>query len=271
MTIDLGKSQGKRADFRPGEFDRTVREKGYRMLWSRAVLCPCRLNDDTEQPNPACTTCGGDGWQYVLPTLPADRPLLYEDDDPPFPDTTTGAATQAIVTQVTNDVQVFEQFGEWVMGASRLTTFSFNRLAYRDRLRMVDSTMVYQQVLPMPAGGLFEVGQNTREKLRYEAVTVHNVIAMDTGSPVDHVGNATVTEAGAIQVVGGAPPGTGELVSLVYECHPIWVVMEHTHTMRATLVAFKSTKKMGDYAELPQGVFAKLDFLVGPDTVAAGA
>lgn len=236
-------------------------------------MCPCRLNDKTEQVDPTCDACGNDGWQYILPRLPVDTPALYADVAPPFVDTSYGKATQAIITQVTNDPQVFEQFGEWVMGACRLSTFSFNRVAYRDRFQMVDSTMIYEQVLPMPASGIFVVGRKTREQLRYRVVEIHNIIEVTSGGVVvDHADNATVdAAAGSVQVGGSSPPAEDTLVTIVYEFHPIWVVMERTHAVRDTLVAFKTTKALGDVKALPQSVFARLDFLVGPDSLVTDA
>jgi hypothetical protein len=56
-----------RSDFRPSEFDQAITTKGYRMWWSRGGLCPCSNNDQTEQPDPTCPLCGGDGYYYFLP------------------------------------------------------------------------------------------------------------------------------------------------------------------------------------------------------------
>lgn len=269
---DLGKSQGRRVDFRIGEFDRTILEKGYRLLWSRGIFCPCRLNSQTDQPDPTCTVCGGDGWMYVHPDPKGMLLKLYEDDDPKFEGTPEAMAAQGIITSITRDPQIFENLGEWIFGTASLTTFTFMKVAYRDRFEHVDSTMIWNQILPMPSDGVFRPGTDIRQNLRYKAITLHNVITVDSSNNItEHLANATVNADGSITLVGTTPPATGIRVALVYEMHPIWIVVEHTYAVRDTLRAFKTPKLLGDVALLPQNQFIRLDFLVGPTSVVSDA
>jgi hypothetical protein len=48
------KERGQRVDFRAEQFDLVIQTKGQRMWWSRAAVCPCRNNPQTDQPDVVC-------------------------------------------------------------------------------------------------------------------------------------------------------------------------------------------------------------------------
>ena len=162
-SITLGKDRG-RIDFQD-EFDLTIRQKGFRARWSRAVICPCRLNAKTDQADPSCTGCDGDGWFYVLPD---EAPNLEEHTAEGFVDTATGKATQIIVTSMAKNIEIFEIMGEWLFGSVRTTTFSFHKFAYRDRFTLVDGRSEYQQVIEMPDALTIPVGRKPKTHLTSE-------------------------------------------------------------------------------------------------------
>jgi hypothetical protein len=119
---NLGKDSGRRSDL-TDTFDLKVRQKGFRAHWSRAIICPCRLNNVTKHADPSCLGCNGDGWFYVLPDEAAS---LQKHIDEGFVDLVDAKATQCLITGMAKEIQVFERLGEWLMGTVRITTFSFH-------------------------------------------------------------------------------------------------------------------------------------------------
>lgn len=136
------KAHGHRVDFRVKEFDVAVDTKGYRMYWSRAAVCPCRNNPVTDQPDVACPLCHGLGRFYFLPEVGLEN---YQTDaygnKLEFSPDRSGLLIMGIITQATQDPQVYEKFGEWVFGTIRVSVQAPNKLAYRDRLILLDSLM----------------------------------------------------------------------------------------------------------------------------------
>lgn len=252
-----------RVDFEKSDFDRLIREKGYRIMWQAAELCPCRLNSDTDQPDPSCPICDSSGYVYVFPD-PAEPGLIdYTKESPPFESTTTERATQGILTSMTHDPQIFEKFGEWLSGTAALTTFSWNKVGHRDRFKVLDHTQVYRQVITVPSTQVIPVGRVAREALRYPAVKLRRVFAVVAGATTDYTETTTIQTDGSLLVT--APPDTR--LSISYEMNPIWVVVDYPHIIRGTLIRFKTTKVLGNNEVLPIQAMVKLDYLVSDGVV----
>lgn len=255
--------QKPRVDFEKSDFDRLIREKGYRVLWSAAELCPCRLNADTDQPDPMCPVCDASGYVYTFPD-PAEPGLdEYEKESPPFLSTPTERATQAILTSMVHDPAIFEKFGEWLNGTASLTTFSFNRVGHRDRFKVLDHTQVYRQVVEVPASQVIAVRRARREALRYPVVRLRRVFAVASGgTTTDYTDSTVVQDDGSLLVT--APPGSR--LSISYEMNPIWVVVQYPHIVRGSLIRFKTTKVLGNNEILPVQTMVRLDYLVSEGT-----
>jgi hypothetical protein len=251
--------QKPRVDFERSDFDRLIREKGYRIMWQAAELCPCRLNSDTDQPDPSCPICDASGYVYTFPD-PAEKELEdYTREVPPFQSTPTERATQGIMTSMTHDPQIFEKFGEWLLGTAALTTFSWNKVGFRDRFKVLDHTQVYRQVLVVPPSQIVPVKRAARASLRYPVVRLRRVFAVTAaGVSVDYTESTTIQDDGSLLVT--APPGTR--LSISYEMNPVWIVVDYPHILRGTLIRFKTTKILGDNEVLPIQAMVKLDYLL---------
>ena len=197
--------QKPRVDFEKSDFDRLIREKGYRVLWQSAELCPCRLNGDTDQPDPNCSVCDASGFIYTMPDKGSPELDEYTKEDPPFLSTADARATQAILTSMTHDPQIFEKFGEWLSGTAALTTFSFNRVGHRDRFKVLDHTQVYRQAIIVPASQVIPVKRAGRESLRYPVVRVRRVFSVVDGVTADYTDTAVIQADGSLLVT--APAG----------------------------------------------------------------
>lgn len=261
VTASLGPSKG-RVDFEFDDFDKAVRDKGMLCYWGRAIHCPCRGNLQTDQADPNCATCGGDGWFYVKPT---EAPALQDHINVGHVDLAAAKASQVIVTSITRDPQIFEKLGEWIFGTLRLTGFSWHRFAYRDRFVLKGACMTYQQVLPVPASGVLVVGPRYGQRdLRYPVVELLEAYTVPDAAtaPVSILSSITCNADGSLTFSSSVAEGTR--VALVYEMNPVLIVMDHVHAVRDTPIAAGTGTVLGIEVAQPRHAMARLDFLVSP-------
>jgi hypothetical protein len=253
-----------RADFRSGEFDRLLTTKGYRMWWSRRGICPCLNNAQTEQPDPVCKLCHGDGYYSFLPdakVLEGDRKDGFGNPIVVHPN---GKAIQiyVLMTSMTQDVEVFEKFGEWVFGTARATTQPENKLGYRDRLVPVESEMTWMQVIEYDGATTIPiVGRKRKNGLRYPVVSLDELRSVDTNFKLG--GDFDLSPDGEIVWRFGRAPAAGTRLSFHGTINPPWIILDHVNTYRDTLLTKGGTRLEGQQAEkLPVQAVVKLEFLV---------
>jgi hypothetical protein len=265
--MPAGQKARPRSDFKPTEFDQAILTKGYRMHWSRATVCPCRNNDQTDQPDPTCGTCRGYGYLYFLPD-PALPGASEDADGNAIELNVAGDAVliYVLMTQLTQDVQVFEKFGEWVFGMTRCTTQPENRLGYRDRLVSVDSEMVWSQLVEadgtnsIPVVGAYKGAGPISKGFRYGFLTV-NLLRSKT-TVYREGADFSLTSVGGIAWIT-TPPADEMLLTVHGTIRPHWVVMDHMHTIRDTFIEGVSPEVSAqEFRKLPVQVVATLDFLV---------
>jgi hypothetical protein len=256
-----------RADFQPDMFDQLIGTKGYLMYWSRAAICPCQNNDQTEQADPNCPLCKGRGFFYYVPDLAVKDGATVDAYGNPVLMSARGEGPAIYVVKgaLTQDVQVFEKFGEWVFGTTMGTVQWQNRLGYRDRLVEKDSVMVWNQVINCDGASLIKVtGAFSKTGLRYPVVEV--IMFRSLAQEYREGRDFSLTVDGELEWIstGYGPPAPGTRLSLACTIHPVWIVMEHAHTIRDTLVSFKAKTKADEFRKLPVQSMLKLDFLVEP-------
>jgi len=261
-----GTKERPRGDFRMAEFDRLFKTKGYELWWSRGGICPCELNDQTEQADPNCPLCRGKGFYYYLPDPAVTAGATEDKAGNPIELNDAGDAIgiQAIMTSMTQDVQIFEKFGEWVFGMCRVTTQWENHLAYGDRLISRRSIMPWNQVIVASgAAEIAVVGGESKAGLRYalaEIVSLRSVArAFRNGEDFD------LSPEGTIRWLA-TPPVSGTRLSLGGFIHPVWIVQDFAHVYRDTLVQKKaaSDRPEDQFQHMPIQTVAKLDFLIKP-------
>jgi hypothetical protein len=253
-----------RADFRPGEFDRLITTKGYKVWWSRRGICPCVNNDQTEQPDPVCKLCHGDGYYSFLPDAHVAAGDLKDGFNNPITVSPDGKAIQiyVLMTSMTQDVEVFEKFGEWVFGTARASTQYQNKLGYRDRLVPVDAEMIWMQVIEYDGGATIGItGRRKKNGLRYPVVTIDELRSVDK---VFHLQDDYVlSPQGEIDWIPGHLPVKGTRLSFHGTIHPPWIVLDHVNTYRDTLLTKGGARLEGQRAtKLPVQAVVKLEFLV---------
>jgi len=258
-----------RSDFKPSEFDIAIQTKGYDLWWSRYAPCPCLNNDQTEQPSILCKLCKGDGFYAFLPDPAVAAGKTVDQYGNPIEVHPNGKAVKVrgIMTSLTQDVQVFEKFGEWVFGTARLTTQAGNRLGYRDRVTAVESEMVWSERIEYDGGNTIRVtGERNRKGLRYPCVRVHDLRSVETAyrQGLDFVR----TPEGEIMWLDSASarPAANTRLTIHGTVHPTWVVMDHVNTYRDTkLEGGTGSVNKQKFETLPTQAVVKLDFLVNQD------
>ncbi|MBT8428501.1 MAG: hypothetical protein KJN79_01175 [Gammaproteobacteria bacterium] len=256
------KEAGRRVDFKPDAFDISITTKGYRCWWSRAAPCPCLNNPQTRQPDPTCPLCDGYG---EMRFLPEDGLESYSEDAHGNPieisDDRLSVGILVLMTGLSRDRQIFERFGEWVMGTAMCSTQPGNDLAWRDRLELRDSIMYWAENVEADGSTLIKVGRKI-DRIRYRAVGVNMLRTVDTlyRQPNDFTVNA---EGQIVWSSATVAPAAGTLLSVHYKVHPVFRIIDWPHAVRDTAVAAKTQAKSrkAQFQRLPTQCTAKLDFL----------
>jgi hypothetical protein len=254
------KEAGQRVDFKPEKYDLAIVTKGYRVWWSRATPCPCRNNDQTEQPDPTCTLCDGLGELLFSPVQDASEedshgnPIEFSSDR-------LSIGVDAIMTGLLRDPQIFERFGTWIMGTAAVSVQGGNELGFRDRLELRDATMVWTQLVVADGASTIQVGLKP-ERLRYRALAVNYL--RSTTQVYRYPGDYALDAQGQV-VWSGTPPADGTVLSIHYRIHPVYRVVDYPHVIRDTKVKFKTqtANAAEQHRVMPSQCMAKLDFLPG--------
>lgn len=253
---DETKEAGKRVDFKPKEFDLAIENKGYRLAWSRACICPCKpVNDQTDQADLNCSICEGAGWLEFTPRGAVTNPKVIGKLDAlqtKIVADTSSAVIMGLLTSISAHDTPFDQAMRRIEGMVNATVRPENKLGYHDRLVNLDAKIVYSQIL---------IDEGSGFKTRYPIVEV-NYLASATATYAEDT-DFTVVE-GDISWVGSPPESTDRL-AIHYLTYPYWRIVEHPHMTRQTLLKQKIAKPkfpQGDPTDLPVMAVAKLEFIL---------
>lgn len=265
---------GPQSAFQVDEFAKTIQAQGLTFLWSRAVECPCSM-DDSDQYNPSCPRCKGDGWWYV-------NPAQYDE-----PHATRDHLSIKAIFGATGKAgsDKFKPFGTWTFGEATMTFQSHMSVAYRDRFVGIEQRMGRSETLirgaGRAAGSIVAVGKSKRtttaqkEALRYEPMFV-NFVADDTDAEGADAGTGTVyyprrdfvlmerqlTEPARLRWLPGRGPAEGARYTVHYDFRPVWVVDEAPQAYTTTLPGpARGAKGTRENRVLPSSFKVLLDFL----------
>lgn len=257
LPADTKATGGRRVDFRPKDFDQFIGVKGLKYWWSRSLLCPCQNNSQTDQADITCSLCNGHSWLSFLPDPTLDG---QQEDAYGYPvelnDLKTAVSIRAVVTGITKDPADFERFGRWIMGTAKVTVQSANRIGYRDRLKARDNTLSMTQLITGDGDTEIIVTGMRSEKGLFTPVAVVNMLR-SVAAIYKEDQDFVVTDSGTISWTI-TPPTSGTQLSIHYDFHPTWVVMDHPYAARDTYII----EKTGDnFKRLPLNTTVKLDFL----------
>lgn len=257
-----------RVDFRPERFDAAIVLHGYRLWWSRSAVCPCRSNEQTDQPDPTCTLCRGSGRFRFLP----ERALVSGGADAAGNPVVVSAAGDAVmihglVMSLSKQPQVYERMGEWLFGTAMLTTQRDNRIAFRDRLEAVDAVMPWSQIVKADGASILSTGKGGRDehalRFRPTAITLLRSVTTVYLPDVDYTLAADGSQIAWLKTA----PQAGVVLSAHYEFHPIWEIVDHVHVARDQYVAFGRgpdvrADKSRQHERMPIQAMMRLSFLL---------
>lgn len=230
-----------RVDFKPKEFERAIKQKGYYLIWRKSMLCPCK-SLETGQSQLGCSFCNQSGYVYVDPI-----------------------EVQGIMTGLGYKKSSYTQMGNLLDGIAQMSVQPEFRPGFMDSYQMKDSVMVFNEWLEKGLRRGFRQGLPARhDATRYRVV---NVIRMITFSGTNLVElkekqHFNVTKDGLIEWTpqGDSSIADGTVVSVHYEYRPVWVVVNHPNSIRDTLLR-GDTKGGPIVAGLPVMSLVQLDYM----------
>jgi len=111
-----------RVDFGTRDFKQLVHQKGLKLTHEKAVQCPCRV-EANGNASPNCVSCKGSGWQY-------------KDSE----------EIRGVIQSVMMNPKIAESV-RMDAGTATITTNESDKLAWHDRLTLVDGESIYSENL----------------------------------------------------------------------------------------------------------------------------
>jgi len=238
---------GARTQFRTVEFDRALLQHGKRVVWRKAMLCPCQ-QEATDQANPACVSCDGSGFFYVDPL-----------------------EILAHMAAFSKSTRLYEKFGLWTSGEVSVTTQQAYRLAWQDSIEMIDDMMNFNELLKKGnRRGRRSALPALTDSARYRIAKLTKALYLDpTGQvlPLEVGYHMTLNAQGHIVwlAAGERLVCDGQLVSIHYDFHPCWIVTSHPHASRTDVAGVHQAT--ADVVGLPLQCSAQLDFLAQTERI----
>jgi hypothetical protein len=158
------------------------------------------------------------------------------------------------MTGLGTNFKAMNEVGHWLAGTSLVTVRSDNRLGYYDKLIGVDQLMVYSELLTAGDPKALLAG-------RYPFMSINLLRSL---TQVYTTSDFTL-ESGKVKWLYNRAPKAGTRLAVHYQAMPVWLVTEHPHTARETLLRFKqpvTTTPEGSPLRLPLQAVVRYDFLV---------
>jgi hypothetical protein len=253
------KEAGQRVDFRPDQFDLMIETKGYLLAWIRACVCPCTpVVSQTEQPDPNCDLCHGQGWFYFGGNTTQDfSDWELTDLQKNIIADNNAMVIRGIITGISASQDPVDKLGNWVSGTMMLTVRHQNKLGYYDKIIALDSEIAYSEVI--------EADGTNYLSARYLMTGINQLRSESTIYTAD--ADYRLLGSGRIEWLITAPT-SGTRLAIHYLCNPTWLVIEHPHIIRTTSRKFKTTAPktpQGDPRSLPIQALMRYDFLPEPE------
>lgn len=247
--------------FDPRQFSKAIQGLGLVFRWSRAVECPCRM-DNTDTFTPTCSKCGGDGWWYISPDAATNRHQTTIDH----------IEVKCTFGQANMKPSMFESFGQFTFADAIMTFQNEMRVGYRDRFIGMEQEMSWTELLVSAGtGSTIVVGKSGRttevqkQALRYEPLLI-NFIADQDDAQYYHgtdfrILEGTKVEPRRLQFLDGRGPAAGKTYTVHYNCRPIWIVDDATYGIQGLRGPDKGLKGVKNPQTLPTTFKVKLDYL----------
>lgn len=240
---DTGPLNKTRADFRASEFLRLIKQKGYFVTWKKAMICPCR-SPETDQPRVNCTACDGNGFVYRDPI-----------------------EIQAVLTGIDSKQSFFKIPGHWLEGKLNVTVEPQYRLGFFDSIEMKDGLMVFNEwIIKGNRRGIRSTLPANTDRARYPIVRVVKALIHDNDSLIELEDKVhfQINDQGRLiwTSAGNALVAEGQVISLHYEFHPVFLVVSHVNVLRNTVSQFKTATQT--VQDLPIQAIAQIEYMLTP-------
>ena len=225
---------------------------------------------ESDQYKPDCGLCEGDGWWYVNPEQMNDRHLAEAGRSWVEVQATFGAQGNQLDWKM-------QEFGWHDSGSGLMTMQRHSRVGYMDRFVATEQVMAHTELLERATGtDTVPVGRTGRTTgvqktaMRYEPLRINFVAKESGGSAVVYyegthfrVREPTLTEPARLLWLSGQGPSAGDLYTVHYDCHPVWVVVQAPYGIQGLQGPPQTMKGELDAQVLPTTFKVMLDFLTG--------
>ena len=109
------------ADFELDQFEIATRDKGYNVIHSKALQCPCKIKGADHLTS--CKNCGGSGWIFVNPTK-----------------------TRMVVSGIKMQ-RTYEEQARRDQGVLQITALNGDKLSFMDKIELSDGLGIHTQNL----------------------------------------------------------------------------------------------------------------------------
>ena len=220
----------------------SIETQGVRLAWSRATSCACApVNAQTQQPDPNCPLCQGEGTFYFVPpdyVLSADAGELTEVQQAILDN---GAALiRGIVGKSHHIEEFYDPLGRWRWGKMFVAVRPENRIGFHDRLVNLDSIIVHSESVIVEANSAVV-------PTRYTVIDLTMMRSLTTvySSATDY----TIVN-GVITLDPTVIPTEDTRLSVHYTTHPTWLVTDSPHAIRETSRRIPAPGSTGAYTPL---------------------
>lgn len=235
-----------RADYRAEEFIRLIKQHGKRLVWRKAMICPCQ-NVETDKSELDCPFCNAEGFVYVQPQQ-----------------------IQAHMASFDKRTTVAEKFGLMQEGSAMLTTFPEHRLGFHDAIELEDARAPFNELIVRgDRRGARAALADDVDAARYRVLSVAAMLWRRSSSELvalEEDVDFTITAEGWIRWISSRVPD-GAVVSIHYDYAPIYLIISHPHVTRIDESGRRTTPSNPRVIGLPNQALGKLDFLVSSTRV----
>lgn len=217
-------------DFDRDAFTRFIADKGYRVCWEKAILCP-NVPGTGLSPRDhvmGCTVCGGGGFLYVDPR------------------------ETAMLMQGIKLNQSFYAYGRWDMGNMMVTAEPEFTLDYFDRLTLLNGTSRFTERIVRQPGTTLDV-------LKYSPLCLDYIAWVNRSGALSvfqrDVDFDISVDGTSVSWIGANQPDARSVYSVGYTYRPRYVVLDLIHHHRDSTIE-------GKHYMFPVQAVAKLDYLV---------
>jgi hypothetical protein len=205
-----------RVDFRQGSFEELLWEKGYPVLWERALPCPCVENTASKS---GCKNCQGTGWIFINPQ-----------------------DIRCVMTSINRSTK-YKEWGQELLGTVSVTCESRFSLSYMDRLTIKDTVVNNSEVLKIRkitvngenityCFSTFRI-QEIREIFLF--IDINTKLTLLNEDDYEFEENKIVFAQGVVS--------EGDYVTINYKYNPEYHILDFQHDIRNSIAVFDKEEK----------------------------